>query len=123
MWESYCRRSDIEHFAKLCKGTLCWSMPRVRHPEQADRRTWLILAAYAQLRLVRGIDADRRSPWERPLPAPKPTPTRVLRSFVTLLPLVDTPADAPKSLGRPPGRPKGSLSGRAKRYLALKKAA
>lgn len=123
LWRSYVRRFDLEHAIKLCKGALGWTTPRVRHPEQADRWTWLVLAAYAQLRLARGIVADQRLPWERPLPPMKLTPTRVLRSFATLLALVGTPASAPKPCGRSPGRPKGRLSGPAKRYPAIKKAA
>jgi hypothetical protein len=123
LWRSYCRRFDVEHFVRFLKQTLGWTTPRVRHPEQADRWTWLVLSAYAQLRLARGVVADRRLPWERPLPPQKLTPTRVWRSFVTLLPMAGTPAVAPKPRGRSPGRPKGKLSGPAKRYPAVKKAA
>jgi len=123
LWKAYCRRFDIEHFVKFLKGSLGWTAPRVRHPEQADRWTWLVLAAYAQLLLARRIVADQRLPWERQLPTGSLTPTRVLRNFATLLPLVGTPAEAPKPRGRSPGRPKGSLSGSAKRYPAVKKAA
>lgn len=95
----------------------------MRHPEQADRWTWLVMAAYSQLRLARGIVADRRLPWERRLPIQFLTPTRALRSFATLLPAVGTPTKEPKPRGRSPGRPKGRLSGPAKRYPAVKKAA
>ena len=56
----------------------------MRLPEQADRWTWLVLAAYTQLRLARGAVADHRLPWERPLPPAKLTPARVHRSFATL---------------------------------------
>lgn len=123
LWRSYIRRFDLEHTIRHWKQALGWTTPRVRHPEQADRWTWLILAAYTQLRLARGIVADQRLPWERPLPVKSLTPMRVLRSFVTLLPVLGTPAEAPKPRGRSPGRPKGRLSGRAKRYPAIKKAA
>ena len=123
LWRGYVRRFDMEHTIRHWKQALGWTTPRVRHPEQADRWTWLILAAYTQLRLARGIVADQRLPWERSLPAESLTPTRVLRSFATLLPLAGTPAEAPKPRGRSPGRPKGRLSGRAKRYPAVKKAA
>lgn len=123
LWRSYVRRFDVEHGVKTLKSRLGWTTPRVRHPEQADLWTWLVLAAYTQLRLARGIVADRRLPWEKPLPIQKLTPTRVLRSFVTLLPALGTPAAAPKPCGRSPGRPKGSRSGPAKRYPAVKKAA
>jgi hypothetical protein len=123
LWRSYVRRFDVEHGVKTLKSRLGWTTPRVRQPEQADLWTWLILAAYTQLRLARGVVADRRLPWEKPLPIRKLTPVRVLRSFVTLLPAVGTPASVPKPCGRSPGRPKGSLSGPAKRYPAVKRAA
>lgn len=123
LWRSYVRRFDLEHAIKLFEGTLGWTTPRFRHPEQADRWTWLILAAYAQLRLARGIVADLSLPWERPLPVTFLTPTRVLRGFATLLPSLGTPASEPKPRGRSPGRPKGRLSGPARRYSAVKKAA
>lgn len=97
--------------------------PKVRYPEQADRWTWLILAVYAQLVLARGMVADYRLPWEKPLAVEKLTPYRILRSFVTLVPLLGTLASAPKPRGRSPGRPKGSLSEQAARYPAVKKAA
>lgn len=45
LWKSYVRRFDIEHAVKLLKSSLGWTTPRVRHPEQADRWTWLMLAA------------------------------------------------------------------------------
>ena len=123
LWKAYARRFDVEHAVKFFKGTLGWTTPRVRYPEQADLWTWLVLAAYVQLRLARSIVADRRLPWERLLPAASLTPVRVLRSFATLLPALGTPASAPKPCGRSPGRPKGKLSGPAKRYPAVKKAA
>jgi len=123
LWRAYCRRFDLEHTIRFLKQTLGWTTPRVRHPEQADRWTWLILAAYAQLRLAQVVVADRRLPWERRYPAERLTPLRVLRSFATLLPVLGTPAKPPKPCGRSPGRPKGKRSGRAKRYPAVKKAA
>lgn len=123
IWRSYCQRFSIEHAIRHWKQALGWTTLRVRHPEQADRWTWLILAAYAQLLLARGVVADRRLPWEKPLVVEKLTPGRVLRGFVTLVPLLGTPAEAPKPRGRSPGRPKGSFSGRATRYPPVKKAA
>ena len=123
MWRAYVRRFDLEHTIRFLKQTLGWTAPRVRHPEQADRWTWLVLAAYAQLGLARSCAEDRRLPWERPQLERRLTPCRTLRGFATLLAAVGTPARAPKPCGRSPGRPKGRLSGRAKRYPALKKGA
>jgi hypothetical protein len=123
LWRAYLRRFDLEHAIRFLKQTLGWTAPRVRHPEQADRWTWLVLLAYVQLRLARSCVADRRLPWEQPQRSRRLTPCRTLRDFATLLAAVGTPARAPKPCGRSPGRPKGRLSGRAKRYPALKKAA
>ena len=122
LWRSYVRRFDLEHTIRFLKQTLGWITPRVRHPEQADRWTWLVLAAYAQLGLARSCAEDSPLPWERPQRDRQLTPCRTLRGFATLLAAVGTPARAPKPCGRSPGRPKGRLSGRAKRYPALKKA-
>ena len=123
LWRAYVRRFDLEHTLRFCKQGLGWTTPRVRHPEQADRWTWLVVAAYTQLRLARPWIADRRLPWERPLEPGKLTPSRGRRALSALLPMVGTPARAPKPCGRSPGRPKGRRSGRAPRYPALKKAA
>ena len=123
LWRAYVRRFDLEHTIRFLKQTLGWTAPRVRHPQQADRWTWLVLLAYAQLRLARSCAEDRRLPWERPQLERRLTPCRALRGFATLLAAVGTPARAPKPCGRSPGRPRGRLSGRAKRHPALKKAA
>ncbi len=123
VWRSYVRRFDLEHTFRFLKQSMGWTSPRVRHPEQADRWTWLVLAAYTQLRLARARVADLRLPWERRYDAGRLTPLRVHRVVSSLLVELGTPAKAPKPCGRSPGRPKGSLSGRAKRYPALKKSA
>ena len=123
--EGYARRWTIEHTYRFCKQTLNWTTPRVRHPEQADRWTWLVLLAYTQLRLARRAIEDRRLPWERPQRPHRRalTPARVRQAFPQLLVALDTPADPPKPCGRSPGRPLGRRSGPAPRYPAIKKAA
>ncbi len=95
----------------------------MRHPEQADRWSWLVVAAFTQLRLARARVADLRLPWERRYATGRLTPVRVHRAVSSLLLELGTPAEPPKPCGRSPGRPKGSLSGRAKRHPAIKKAA
>jgi hypothetical protein len=123
IWRSYVRRFDLEHTFRFLKQVLGWTTPRVRYPEQADRWTWLVLAAFTQLRLARAHVADRRLPWERHYDTGRLTPIRVHRVVSALLAELGTPAKPPKPCGRSPGRPKGRLSGRAKRYPALKKTA
>jgi hypothetical protein len=123
IWRAYIRRFDLEHTFRFLKQTLGWTTPRVRHPEQADRWTWLVVAAFTQLRLARAHVADLRLPWERHYDPARLTPVRVHRVVSALLAELGTPAKPPKPCGRSPGRPKGRLSGRSKRYPALKKAA
>ncbi len=123
LWRAYIRRFDLEHTFRFLKQSMGWTTPRVRHPEQADRWTWLVVAAFTQLRLARSGVADLRLPWERRYDEGRLTPLRVRRVVSALLAEVGTPAKPPKPCGRSPGRPKGRLSGRAKRYPAVKKAA
>jgi len=120
-WRAYTRRFDLEHTLRFCKQTLGWTTPRPRHPEQADRWTWLVLASYAQLRLARQVATDVRLPWERPRPPGKLSPYRVRRGFPRLVCALGSPAAAPKPAGRSPGRPKGRRSGPAMRHPAVKK--
>jgi DDE superfamily endonuclease len=123
LWRAYVRRFDLEHTFRFLKQAFGWDALRVRHPEQADRWTWLVLAAFAQLRLARAHVADRRLPWERRYDPGRLTPVRVHRTLAALLAHLDTPAKPPKPCGRSPGRPKGRLSGRARRHPAIKKSA
>jgi hypothetical protein len=122
-WRAYVRRFDLEHTLRFCKQTLGWTTPRPRHPEQADRWTWLVVAAYAQLRSARAVVADRRLPWERVLAPGRLTPCRVRRAFPALLCALDSPASPPKPVGRSPGRPRGRASAPAPRCPAGKRAA
>ena len=98
----------LEHTFRFFKQVLGWTAPKIRDPAAADRWTWLIIAAYAQLRLARALAADLRLPWERPAPAGRLTPARVRRGFRNIRATTGSPATAPKP-GKPgPGRPPGS---------------
>src|SRR5665811_2257288 len=44
-----------EHTFRFVKSTLGWTTPALQTPDQADRWTWLVVAAYTQLRLARGL--------------------------------------------------------------------
>ena len=46
IWRSYVRRFDPEHTFRFLKQSMGWTTPRVRHPEQADRWSRLVVAAY-----------------------------------------------------------------------------
>ncbi len=123
--------------ARTSGASTCWSthlpLPqanvRMDHPSGAPSRAGrsvdvgLVVAAFTQLRLARPCVEDRRLPWERHYDPGRLTPIRVHRVVSALLMELGTPARPPKPCGRSPGRPKGRLSGRAKRYPALKKTA
>jgi DDE superfamily endonuclease len=107
LWQAFLRRFDIEHTFRMLKQTLGWTSPKLRDPHAADRWTWLVLAAYTQLRLARGAVADLRRPWERRTPPQQLTPARVRRGFRHLHDKAGNPAHAPKPSQPGPGRPPG----------------
>ena len=109
LWQMFLRRFDIEHTFRFLKQTLGWTRPRVRAPEVADRWTWLMIAAYTQLRLARHLVEDLRRPWERrPAMPVRLSPARVRRGFRAVRPVTGSPANAPKFCRPGPGRPAGS---------------
>jgi DDE superfamily endonuclease len=121
VWRAYIRRFDLEHTFRFAKSVLGWTTPKLRTPAQAERWTWLIIAALTQLRLARDRVGDHRLPWQPPLPAARMTPGRVRNGFGHLLPRLGSPASWPKHTRPGPGRPKGRKSTPATRYPAQKK--
>lgn len=121
-FRAYLRRFDLEHTYRFVKNTMGWTAPSLRMPEQADRWSWLIAAAYTQLRLARGAVDDLRLPWERPRDPDKLTPARVRRAFSRLRADIGTPASPPKCNKPGPGRPKDTPRPPRTRYPVIKKA-
>jgi hypothetical protein len=112
LWQAFLRRFDLEHTFRMFKQVLGWTTPKLRDPAAADRWTWLIITAYAQLRLARPLAADLRLPWERAAPPGRLTPARVRRGFRNIRATLPRLASAPKP-GKPgPGRPPGSKNRR-----------
>ena len=112
LWQAFLRRFDLEHTFRLFKQVLGWTAPKLRDPAAADRWTWLIIIAYAQLWLARSLAEDLRLPWERPAPPGRLTPARVRRGFRNIHATLPCLAGAPKP-GKPgPGRPPGSRNRR-----------
>jgi hypothetical protein len=99
VWRAYLRRFDIEHTFRFAKQVLGWTTPKLRTPEQADRWTWLILAALTQLRLACPLVTDHRLPGNHA--------SRCTRSHPAASGRVSgiyCPASAPRPTGRnPPG--------------------
>lgn len=76
-WAMFISRFDLEHTFRFLKQTLGWTRSHLRSPAAADRWTWLIIAAHAQLRLARPVASDYRLPWQKPLAPTMLTPVRV----------------------------------------------
>jgi hypothetical protein len=112
LWQAFLRRFDIEHTFRMFKQTLGWTCPKLRDPAAADRWTWLLIAAYTQLRLARCAVADLRRPWERATAPGRLTPARVRRGFRHLHRKAGNPAAAPKPSRPGPGRPPGRRNNR-----------
>jgi hypothetical protein len=111
-WQAFLRRFDIEHTFRFLKQQLGWTRAKLRDPAAADRWTWLIIAAYAQLHLARDLAADIRLPWQQPCPPGRLTPSRVRRGFRRIRQDLPVPASAPKPSRPGPGRPAGSKNQR-----------
>jgi hypothetical protein len=111
-WQAFLRRFDLEHTFRFLKQALGWTRPRLRDPAAADRWTWIVIAAYAQLYLARHLADDIRLPWQPPCAPGCLTPARVRRGFRNIHATLPCLARAPKP-GKPgPGRPPGSKNRR-----------
>jgi DDE superfamily endonuclease len=111
-WQAFLRRFDIEHMFRFLKQQLGWTRPKLRDPAAADRWTWLVIAACAQLWLARDLAADIRLPWQQPCAPGRLTPSRVRRGFRRIRQDLPVPASAPKPSRPGPGRPAGSKNQR-----------
>jgi hypothetical protein len=107
LWRWYLRRFTVEHAFRFFKQTLGWTTVRPRSAHAADRWSWLIAAACWQLWLARPLVCEVRLPWEHPRPDGLVTPGQVHRRFTGILVRIDTPARAPRTRGKSPGRRTG----------------
>jgi hypothetical protein len=107
LWRWYLRRFTVEHAFRFFKQTLGWTTVRPRHADAADRWSWLIASACWQLWLARPLVSEVRLPWEHPRPDGLVTPGQVHRHFTGILVRIGTPARAPRTRGKSPGRRAG----------------
>jgi hypothetical protein len=120
-WRAYLRRFDIEHTFRFAKHILGAVLPAVQQPASADRWTWIEIAALTHIRLARGLVADHRLPWQRPLPIERLTPSRVRRGFAQLVSDLPSLTTSPKPSRAGPGRPKGTRRPPRTRYPVVSK--
>lgn len=101
VWRQYLRRFAIDHWYRLIKQTLHWTVPQFSTGEQCDRWSDLMPLLTWQLWLAKDLVRDYHLPWQKPLT--NLTPGRVAQSLFPLLFKIGTPAQAPKTRGKSPG--------------------
>ena len=99
-----------------------WTTPRVHHPEQADRWSWLVVAAYTQLRLARPC-CGVASAVGAPLRCGSADACRGAPGSFVAFGGAEHASEGAETLRQVAWEAKGRLCGRAKRYPAIKKAA
>lgn len=119
IWQQYLRRFTIDHWYRLIKQTLHWTLPQLSTPEQCDRWSDLMPLLTWQLWLAQDLIRDYHLPWQKPLT--NLTPGRVAQSMISLLFKIGTPASAPKRRGNSPGWLTGRSRQRKTRYPIVKK--
>jgi len=119
IWQQYLRRFAVEHWYRLAKQSLHWTVPQLSTPEQCDRWSDLMPLATWQLWLAKDLVRDYHLPWQKSMT--DLTPGRVAQSIFPLLLKIGTPAIAPKQRGNSLGWPTGKSRTHRKRYPIVKK--
>ena len=114
---TYARRYYIEHGFRFKKQDLLWERVHLRTPERFALWTDLVCCAENQLYLARESGLAHRQPWES---ATRPqTPQQVRRSLNRIVAELGTPAQVCQVRGNSPGRSKGTIITKAKRYPTI----
>ena len=123
LWRAYLSRYVIEHWYRLLKQSLHWTLPQLSTPEQSALWSTLLVAASWELWLARGAAPDAPRRWQKPQAPEKMTPGRVQQGMGAVLAGIGTPADAPKPRGKSPGWPAGRVRAKRTRCAVIKKTA
>ena len=115
----YGLRFGQEHGYRFKKQSLLWAEPRLRTPEQFDRWSHVVTIVHNLVVLARGFIEGELRPWENKQRTQ--TPQQVRRGLAKFLPELGTPAHPPKPRGNAPGRSRGTLVNKAKRFPVVRK--
>lgn len=105
IWPKYLRRFAIEHWYRLVRQRLHWTVPQLSTPKQMETWSDLMPLITWQLWLASNVVEDSPLPWQKPMT--KLTPGRIANSFAPLLARIGSPAPHPKPRGKSPGWPIG----------------
>jgi hypothetical protein len=119
VWQKYLRRFAIEHWYRLVRQRLHWTIPQLSTPPQMETWSDLMPLLTWQLWLAREVVADSPLPWQKPMT--KLSPGRIANAFALLLVRIGSPAPDPKPRGKSPGWTPGRERMRRIRYPIVKK--
>jgi len=121
VWHDYLRRFAVDHWNRLAKQRLHWTLPKLGTPERCQRWSDLLPVMTWQLWLAREMVVDKPLPWQKACGLGNLTPGRVAQSFGGVLAMIGTPARAPKPRGKSPGWTKGRKRAKRPCYPVVKK--
>ena len=119
LWRQYLQRFSIEHWYRFAKQRLYWTTPQLSSPEAGDRWSDLMGLMSWQLWWARSECIDTPLPWQSHQTAL--SPGRVAQAFPSIIAAIGTPAHAPKTRGKSPGRSQGQAQVPRTRYPTVKK--
>lgn len=96
-----------------------WEKPRLRTPEQFERRSHIVAIAHNHLVLARDLVEAQLRPWANK--QCQLTPQHVRRGMHKLLASVGTPARPPQPREKSKGRNRGTKVKKAERFPLVRK--
>lgn len=117
---TYQRRFSIEHTFRFIKQDLLWEKARLHTPAQFELWSNIVAFVLNELVLAQPFNGAYRRPWESK--ERKASPQQVRRGMAPIIATLGSPAREAKGRGKSPGRAKGTLVGKAKRWSVVKKA-
>ena len=118
-WREYLRRFIIEHWYRFIKQSLHWTKPKLSTPASSQLWSQIVVIAYWQLWLARGVVEDKPRPWQKA--QTELTPGRVDQAMGGVIGSIGTEASCPKPRGKSEGWPKGRVRTKRTRYKVVKK--
>lgn len=67
IWRQYLRRFAVDHWYRLLKQRLHWTLPQLSTPQQCERWSDLMPMLTWELWLARDLVAQHHLPWQKPL--------------------------------------------------------
>jgi hypothetical protein len=119
IWSQYARRFGVDHWYRLAKQRLHWTLPSLSTAQQSERWSDLMPLMTWQLWLAKDLVEEHHLPWQSDLKSL--TPGRVAQSLFSLLIEIGTPASSPKTRGKSPGWKTGRKRGKKRTYPIAKK--